>query len=99
MITTKDPFDTLDLEVSVLVDDNATVVSVTLYDDGGRVGKVYATGSSKRHPGDPRNYGPAKQIALGRALIELGASLVTAGTAATEHLAPIIVTRRGVKPL
>jgi hypothetical protein len=80
MLTTKDPADFMELGVSTLPDDNAVVVVLELRADGET---VYSTGSAKRHPGDQRNLNAGKQLALGRALLELGSALVNAGNTST----------------
>jgi hypothetical protein len=80
MIRTDDPFMVGDVEVDFMVDENATVARVTLYDFGTiNPRPVYATGSAKREPGDKRNETIAKQVALGRAFIDLGNALYQAG--------------------
>lgn len=71
-----DPMSIPDIEAILLTDDNATVAAVTLWDRGQ---SVVFTGSSKRAPGDVRNENAGQQLALGRALLKLGASLVQAG--------------------
>jgi hypothetical protein len=80
MITTQDPAGFEELGISTMVDDNAVTALVEMRHDGQ---VVYATGSAKRHPGDPRNLNAGKQLAIGRALLELGAALVAAGNTAT----------------
>lgn len=74
-ITYIDPFTASDIQFDTTVDDNATVVTLSLREEGHT---IYSTGSSKRHPGDPRNPAVARQLALGRALIDLGAAFITA---------------------
>jgi hypothetical protein len=78
MITTKDPFTASDIQFDTTVDDNSTVVTLSIREEGQT---IYATGSSKRHPGDPRNPTVARQLALGRALLDLGTAFITAATA------------------
>jgi hypothetical protein len=81
-ITAKDPVTVSEIQFDTVVDDNATVVTLSLREAGWA---IYATGSSKRHPGDPRNPGVARQLALGRALLDLGAAFVAAGNS-TDHV-------------
>lgn len=57
--------------LNVLVGDNAAVAQVSYQ------GKVYS-GSSKRHPGDPRDESIARDLAVGRALQNLGKALADA---------------------
>lgn len=76
MITTKDPAGFEELGVSIVTDDNAVIAIVELRTDGRA---LFATGSSKRHPGDPRTPVAGQQLALGRALSQLGAALTDAG--------------------
>jgi hypothetical protein len=77
MITTKDPLTVSEIQFDTIVDDNVTVVTLSLR-EGGQT--IFATGSSKRHPGDPRNPVAARKLSLGRALLELGSAFYAAGT-------------------
>jgi len=58
------------VEVLLMQDENATVATVTV--PWGR----YATGSSKRAPGDPKDYGRAYRLAVARAMIRLGRTIL-----------------------
>jgi hypothetical protein len=77
-IVTEDPFDTVDIEISTLADDNATVASVTLWVEHDVT--LYATGSYSRPPHTPSDPAAEAQLAVGRALVQLGLRLVAAGS-------------------
>lgn len=57
-----------EINVNVMVDDNATVAELT----DPYTGQVLATGSAKRMPGDPRNVDTGINLAVARALKNYG---------------------------
>lgn len=68
----------LEANILVLSDRNATVASVALIDpdsDYGTERRAIATGSSKREPGDVYDVDIATDLAVGRALVKLGREL------------------------
>lgn len=62
--------DPLALRLEVIQDENATAVK--LIDFWGR----YTTGSSKRCPGDPKDYARGLDLAMARAMIKHGEAIL-----------------------
>ncbi len=60
----------IQMHVEVLQDENATVVK--LVDHRGK----FTTGSSKRAPGDPKNYPLGMDLAIARAMVKHGMSIL-----------------------
>ena len=81
------PVTRLNVSVLLVVDENASVAhaSVGHFDVTGQE-MLYAesTGSAKREPGDPGDDGIAAHLAMGRALVNLGRSLLATGRTAVE---------------
>lgn len=83
--------------VEEIVDSNAAAAFVRSERIGGET--FSATGSSKRHPGEERDFAVARLLAVGRALRKLGDALVAEGEAriaescSTDHDEPTIFDR------
>jgi hypothetical protein len=63
------------IDVDTLTDRNATVAAITFHEEDW---SYTVTGSAKRKPGDKPNANRAEQLAIGRALIQLGKDFVAA---------------------
>ncbi len=74
---------TLDTDIMILVDRNATVAHVQLEMAGFPVAE--ATGSAKRDKGDVHNENIAIDLAVGRALKNLVRQMVSRGTEAVKQ--------------
>jgi hypothetical protein len=75
------PWHTHQVDVDVLVDRGAVVSSVTFHPEGKPNETWWATANAKRKPGDKPDSRKGEQLAIGRALIELGKAFVNASNA------------------
>jgi hypothetical protein len=70
MTPARGPLAQQQLSLVILQDDNATVVALMA------PWGAYSTGSSKREPGDGKNFGRGYRIATARAMIRLGEAIL-----------------------
>jgi hypothetical protein len=76
-VTLTNPVKAVPLDVTVVTGRNSAVAAVDLYYSP-TMEMLHATGESKRLPGDPFDGEIGSDLALGRALVNLGNALVNA---------------------
>ena len=75
-VVAEDPTKSYEIDVTTVTDRNAVIATVEFFGRDGN--RLFATGSAKRHPGDPITDAGA-MLAIGRALTALGQYFEAAG--------------------